>query len=282
MTQLSLFSELPSNDIPLPIITSEKWGFPLQYHVVNGEYFYSIQDWIAGIVQSNPSSVKKTVNDMRRNFESSLSKMDYTATDGKIYKRDFAIDEILYSITQNMRSTKKRQAIDAIKAFLSKSGAKMDAIRIDRDKATVFADDVQRWHGIRENGKQKRNAFTEAAKDTHITHNPNYAALTNAEYHTLFKTQSEQSAKAEIVSVLGLDEKQAKVMRDHLNGLALTALAMAEEAIAAKMYSSGNRLRHDEQLDIVKFCAREVALTAHKLADYASIDLLTGKPLLNS
>lgn len=36
----------------------------------------------------------------------------------------------------------------------------------------------------------------------------------------------------------------------------------------------------NEQIEIARHCARKVALTARDLADYAGVDLLTGKPLL--
>jgi hypothetical protein len=79
---------------------------------------------------------------------------------------------------------------------------------------------------------------------------------------------------------LGLDDKQAKNFRDHVNGLALSAIAMAEEASAAKMRGLQRSLSTQEQLDIVRYCAREVAIAASHLAEYANVDLLTGAPLL--
>jgi len=101
-------------------------------------------------------------------------------------------------------------------------------------------------------------------------------------YLELFRLNSERTAKAEIVSILGLDEKQARKMRDYLNGLALSAVTMTEEAATAKMNAIGRLLNSDEQVEIARHCARRVALTARDLADYAGVDLLTGKPLLEA
>jgi hypothetical protein len=33
-----------NRDIPLPLLVAEKWQFKLAHHIVDGEYWYAIQD----------------------------------------------------------------------------------------------------------------------------------------------------------------------------------------------------------------------------------------------
>ena len=42
---------------PLPLIVAERWGFPLQYYIVDGQPRYSVLDWIKGIAESDPRRV---------------------------------------------------------------------------------------------------------------------------------------------------------------------------------------------------------------------------------
>lgn len=53
--QLSMFGEeSPIGDQrPLPLIIAESFGFALQFHVVEGKHFFAVQDWIAGVAQSD-------------------------------------------------------------------------------------------------------------------------------------------------------------------------------------------------------------------------------------
>lgn len=100
------------------------------------------------------------------------------------------------------------------------------------------------------------------------------------EYHVLFKTKEAKTAKDELVLLLGLDEKQAAHFRDHIHHLALQALSSADSAIEAKMYSENRLLSDSEQLEIVRYCCRIIAPAFQHLAQYAGINLVTGKPLL--
>lgn len=270
---------------PAPIQTADRFGFPLQHYAPTDnaqEYQYAIQDWIAGLTDGKT----KTAADLWRKMKhseaelSSLSQiLTYTASDGKNYQRDFTNAKGLYLIAQTLRVTKARPQLKEIRDFLASSGAWVELIARDENAARVGIRQIAKHHKIRTDGIEKRNSFTDAAKESHIRHNPEYAKLTNALYQRLFRTATEY-AKKEIVGILGLDAKQEKHFRDYLNGLALSAISMAEEAAAIRMMNSPTGLTNEEQLAIVRQYARMVAVTAHELAELSGVDLITGQPLL--
>ena len=51
MTILPMFPEHDSgnDDTPLPLLVAKKWDFPLAFHVVEGQYYYAVQDWVRGL-----------------------------------------------------------------------------------------------------------------------------------------------------------------------------------------------------------------------------------------
>jgi hypothetical protein len=275
------FDEIRRDPAPLPILVSQKWGFPLIYVDTSGkvgDYLYCARDWYIGLGgdKSNWSRLKSDW----------LSSVQPVAIETKRERRqpeilEYVGEKGLYDIVQAMKVTKKNaERLQPIKDYLSKSGVRFDEIRRDPAKAKAFIGQVEKHHGIRADGIVKRNIFTETLRDTHMSRNPEYWTATNVVYHKLFRTAKESTAKKEICAILGLDDKQAKNFRDHVNGLALSAIAMAEEASAAKMRGLQRSLSTQEQLDIVRYCAREVAIAASHLAEYANVDLLTGAPLL--
>lgn len=280
--QIALFPFMneaqPEDKRPLPLIVADNWNFSLQSHATNGKTYYAVQDWISGVGQtSNPrdfwGKLKKRL--VKSGFELSTLclQLPYIATNGKTYQMDYASDEALYFITQRMDTNTGLR--DKILIFLAKSGAQLDKYRLDGTLQEIS--DKARAKGI-----ESRNKLTDAAKDTHVYNSPKYAALTATEYHVLFKTKEARTAKNELVLALGLDEKQATKFRDHISHLALQAMSSAESAIASKMYAENRQLSDNEQLEIVRYCCRVIAPAFHHLAQYAGVDLLSGKPLLNN
>jgi len=97
MTNLPMFPEHNSenDNTPLPLLGAKKWGFPLAFHIVDGQYLYAIQDWVRGLLGEEDiryvlSKLKqhKSLKEMWK----SLPRLKYKATDGKIYPRDFCTD----------------------------------------------------------------------------------------------------------------------------------------------------------------------------------------------
>jgi len=132
----------PTDERPLPLIVAEHWRFPLQYHVVDGQYWYSPVDWIGGLTVSSTESASKRWNDLKSTakFEDtsvSIGTMDYRTSDKRVYQRDFTNDKGLYFIAQHLRSTRQRTLLKEIKQYLAESGAFADVARRDPEKVAV-------------------------------------------------------------------------------------------------------------------------------------------------
>ena len=117
-----------SNDLPLPLQVAKKWEFDLQYQLIDGKYYYAINDWIAGLATAEISAVRSLWIHMQKSggFDqmlNSIQRLNYVASDGKTYQREFTDNTGLYFIAQHMRSTKARPALAAIKRFLANAGA---------------------------------------------------------------------------------------------------------------------------------------------------------------
>jgi hypothetical protein len=272
---------IDSNDLPLPLYVAQQWAFELTYVDQDGNpsnYIYAVQDWLIGIMNTSKASAQETWRVLNSQVEIESSKLPYKASNGKTYQMFFTNAKGLYRIAQELRATKKRPQLDAIRQYLAAAGVLVDEIRRDAEAAADLIEDLETKHKrVREQGKKKRINFTETARETHEKGNPNYGAITNAEYEVLFG-----AAKDELVKTLGLTRSQAKRFRDHISTLALQALDAAETAGAIRMKQLGRKLSTSEQIDIVRHCAKLVAPAFWELANYLNIDLLSGKPLLGS
>ncbi len=140
------FPVQPQDDRPLPIIVAERWGFSLQHHWVDDQWWYSPIDWIAGISSTSINAASEGWTNAQRTTdfsETPFSKrtLSYSASDGKTYQRDFVNDKGLYFIAQHLRTTKKRPALKAIKQFLAESGAFADMARRDPEGVAAQLED---------------------------------------------------------------------------------------------------------------------------------------------
>ncbi|HHC25342.1 MAG TPA: hypothetical protein ENK58_08040 [Desulfobacterales bacterium] len=121
---------------PLPLIVADKWEFKLNFHVVEGEHFYAIEDWIAGLISaSNRLAVQNIWKKAKNKMVISIHHLDHVGPDGKTYKKDHTDDHGLYLIAQSLRVTKTRPALRAIKDYLAKAGVFVDNLRTNKDGA---------------------------------------------------------------------------------------------------------------------------------------------------
>lgn len=280
----------PTIEEPLPLRTAAKWKFPLT-HIDQNEnsshYLYLAQDWYLGL-GGEKSRWSRTKNELllskqqlRSTYELKFIQLPYVADNGKTYQMDFTDDKGLYLIAQEMRSMKKRPQLDEIKRYLAESGAFVDLIMRDAAAADAATQMLEERHEIaRKQGKLKRNLFTDVVFTSNVNHAPKYGVLTNIEYKNLFRLNAEKTATNELISVLNLDTKQAKHLRDHLSTLALSAVDAAETTAAIKMQQLNRLLTDSEQSEIVRQCARKVSGMFWELAEFAGIDLVTGQKLL--
>jgi len=157
------------DDRPLPLIVAERWNFPLQHHFMEGQYWYAVLDWIAGLTAEDMDKTRKMWAKMQHSellHETSASSrhLDYRATDGKVYQRDFVSDKGLYFIAQHLRSTQKRVLLKDIKQYLADSGAFADFARRDPTGAAAQLKDYAEDKELRK--LMERDGFTlEQAKE---------------------------------------------------------------------------------------------------------------------
>lgn len=265
---------------PHPIIVSEKWDFPLTYVDTDGNpdnYLYCARDWYMGL--GGDRAVW------------SRSKADWLSSSQPVMietKRERRAPEMLeyvtqyglYRIAQVMKPRKGETALGEIQAYLAVSGVFVGQLARGSKKATRTAKRL--ISQARQDGIEERKNFTTTATAKHINHKPQIGLLTNVIYSKLFKVGNEYTAKREIVAILGLDDKQARNLRDHINDLATSAVKMAEQAAIRAMNNRAGLMTDDEMLNVVKQCARIVAVPAWQLAEFAGVDLLTDKPTLPS
>lgn len=264
---------------PHPLIVSERWQFPLTYVDTNGnpdDYLYCARDWYMGL------GGDKAVW--------SRSKADWLLSSQPVMietKRERRQPEMLeyvnqyglYRIAQVMKPRKGETALGEIQAYLAAAGVLFAQLARGNHKAKKLVKSIT---PTRLEAIEERKNFTATIKGKHVKHKPQYALLSNMVYSRVLNAGDEYTAKRVIVAELGLSDKQAKNLRDNINDLALSAITMAEKAAIAAMNNRPNLLSDDEMMYIVKHCARITAVSARQLAEFAGVDLLTGKPLLGS
>jgi hypothetical protein len=306
MSSLPMFPEHDSgsDDTPLPLLVAKKWNFSLAYHIVDGKYFYAIQDWIRGLLG---------VDDIRKiwaKFKTQKSWVEmstisrrllYKASDGKTYPREFIIDESLYLIAQYLRVTHARPVLQEIRQFLSKAGVFVDEMRRDENLIVISsgmsADQMldatgraaeatrkayrkqgksERWIDMRLQGKMRRDQFVTAlgmaiAESLKRHH---YATATDDIYKGLWN-RTAAYLKRELALPKGAS------LRDHQPMLALYYQGIAEEASSEKL-GERQELLWVEAREIVKTVAALVGRQAQEMSIFLKKDLATGRPLLPS
>lgn len=289
---------LSENDSrPLPLLVAEKWEFSLHSVYQDEQYWYAIQDWIVGLLETDTKVASKTWNDLQRRslisseLSDSIRTLPYLAKDGKKYEVDYTSDRGLYLIAQHLRGTKERPLLREIKQFLAKAGAFVDLMRrepetaissgaIDPDKAIEAAiaeykrqGKSDEWINARIFGKLKRATFTAALKSAIADITQEHYRLATDDIYLGLWQRTARNLKAE----MGLHPKAN--LRDHQPLPALHFQALAEDGCARKL-GTRQELAWDEARVIVQEIADMVGKLAHEYGKYFDIDVATGRPLL--
>jgi hypothetical protein len=268
----------------LPLIIADYCGFPLAYHEVEGELYFSVQDWIRGVAQTDEprkfwDAMKRRLKKAGYQVSSWCRQLPYTAENGKKYKMDHATHSALYQITQRMDANTGLR--DLILTYLADTGVEFDDMRLDPDKALEIAIEgyrrqgkSERWITARVTGKIKRAKFTAALKNAVYEYlsTYHYAAATDDIYMGLWERTS-----AQLKTELNLPANAN--LRDNQPMLALTYQGLAEEVASQKL---GDRpvLSWREAKSIVQQVARLIGVQAQATSKYLNMDIATGKPLL--
>lgn len=271
-TQLTLFnddSDQPisagSKPLPVPLRAAKHFSFPLQYHEIDGEYWYSLNDWITGLTgETNKNKVSKIASKYKTETSTlsrTLEKLSYLGQDGKAYKRDFVSAYEAYRVAAYLRATDNRPALKRVKDYLAQAGAFVDQMQQD-----------PRWAAARINGVISHNDFTAMLHDA--LHNPPrwvYGRATNEVYTGLFGRDAKQ-----LSAELNTDKPRNKMTQP-----ALAYLSIAEWK-AARRLEGITEISISLALSIVREVADSIGEQIDDLELSTGIDIVTGKPLLNS
>lgn len=286
-TTPSVSLSLPANDPrPLPEIIADLAGFPLAYADVEGERYYAVQDWIAGVAHSGEprtfwTAMKRRLKKAGIELSTLCTQLPYRATNGKSYKMDFAAAMGLYQITQRMDANTGLR--DKVLKFLAQAGVVLDDFRIDPEQAIDAAIEAYRrmgkseeWIAVRIQSKAARLRFTGAFKHA-LKGEPqrwHYGVITDAMRLGLWKRNT-----AKLREQMGL-KKDANV-RDHQSMLAVSYELLAETISATELemnknleFEAARRIVHDNSEDV----GRHAEATGKRLG----IDIATNRPLLTS
>lgn len=294
--QLPLFdSNKESEVLPHPIRLAKQYGFQLRFKLEYPEEMYCIQDWIMGIASCDSRKAQQLYDKMQLSL--SIRQLPIEATNRKVYQLDHTDQWGLYAIAQHMRTTKTRPILQKVKDYLVSSGVFVDAIVTNKNDTrgqlqdALAGDNPERglsasitayeqkgkkktWIARRVKGIEVRTGLTQTLADTSDS-TPAYAAVTDTGYY-----EALGMVKRELVKYLGLSDKEAKNLRDYLGEIALMGIGMYELAADKKMQQLGRKLTPDEQIDIVRFCARSVAPTIDELSRYLVLNKIDDTPLL--
>lgn len=279
-------SDSEHSDLPLPLIVAQKWGFDLSsYQDKSSVQFYCLLDWLTGIV--GESSAIKTIQNLRNvNYFSKVDRVEYQDRLNKQNRTqpyEYVTDQTLYAITQDLRTTKKRPVIAAIKDYLAKAGVFADQIRRDPSKGAelslrqyINSGDTPLQALIRVRTKLSNFAINQSAQFSHHTHKPQYATLAK----TLDKSLFDQSRDM-LIEHMNLAEQEAKHFRDHLSIWALQAIEAIEIASSAEMDKSGDGTLHTkQQQEIIRKYVAMYAPSFKNAAESLGFDFVTGQKLL--
>ena len=286
------FSSAGSLDpsIALPLHVARLWDFPLQYHVVEAEEYFSIKDWIAGLTGSRRAShMWENYRDRNKGNVPPSKGMAYVAANGQTFTLDFTTDEGLYKITLGLRVTSDRPVLKAIKSFLAKAGVFVDAARRDPEGAAEQLDIARRaqalqagkseeWITTREEGVLTRKQFVAqiyALVQDKNRFGPIIGSLTNDIYRGAFHDDVQGLRER-----LGISTKQNP--RDHFSRIALSYTTIAEEAIRIHLgqHEDKDYVPVPVIRQVVQDISAAIGVQADTLARALQIDVVSGKRLL--
>lgn len=280
------FADLSLSDIrPLPLIVAEKWGFELQYHPASdGKTYFAVQDWIRGL--TGESDIRKVLTKLKKEMPISSRHLDYLASDGKTYQREFTNDESLYRITQYLRNTKDRPMIAEVRQYLAEAGSLLDDWRRNPEKMLSVAESRM----LSEISKHEKAGLGEHPNIIHlkaeleakqvvkelnnmvskVVNNPDYAKIHNTKHLALFGATA-----GKIRDILN-----SKDIHKALPTLQLNTLIFAERQMIEVLRLQGGSIDNQRALDSIIMAVQPLGVYLRGLCDSLGIDHISGQPLL--
>ncbi|GIK66736.1 MAG: hypothetical protein BroJett018_45300 [Chloroflexota bacterium] len=165
--------------------------------------------------------------------------------------------------------------IAMIVSFKNWEGIREYMVTATHEKIEAQAEAQREREALRQKSKRIRLSYTETLIETHENRHPNFARATNAGYKGLFNMVA-----SEIIKYLGLNESQAKYLRDHIGDLALTGITAYEAFAKHDMLAFGSQLSDEQQAKLTYQAAQEILQIVKPRAERLKIDLVSGRPLL--
>mgnify|MGYP000957781128 FL=1 len=294
VNQLSLFGDAPVGDQrELPLLIAEQFSFALQTHELEGKTYFAVQDWIAGVSQSDRA--RKFWTDIKRRnpqLSAACGQFPYTAENGKSYQMDYADAVTLYEIT--MRMGTETGIRNRVLRYLANSGEAIDQIRrnpeialeigirltnpktaIERARLAWLREGKdEAWIARRIEGMVARKGLTETLKAvvTGIS-GREYGIATGAVYQRLYEMTS-----AEIRTALNIPPTAN--IREHLSSRGLKYLTLAEDLITERL-TIAESVMWEEAVQVIRECAGIIGRSVREVEAYMGRSVVTGLPLLH-
>jgi hypothetical protein len=284
ISQFVPFSNGPDDNEPLPLRVSRKYGFSLAYHVIDGEHYYAVQDWLRGVAQT--PEPRKFWNSMQRRFKKAGLEMSsrwrqlaYIAADGKKYKIDHANAEGLYIITQRMDAQTGLR--DQVLQYLARAGVLVDDIYRDPGVAIEIgiAGFLERrkdplWAQAYTNEIISHARFMDALEEAvwFLCQGYHYEEATDAVFDGLY-----ERTKQQLLKEMGL--KSTIRLEMHQSMIALGYQMIAKE-IAREHLGERSELNWEEAKMIIRKAAALIAPQVQATSQALGVDVPTGKPLI--
>lgn len=274
--QLSLFDS-PKDTRPLPLITADKWNYPLAHilpNETNPDYLYCARDWYIGL------GGKKSAWSQHKNNWFTVDKpvmIEVKRERRKPEMMEFITANGLYSIAARMTSANDRPQLDEIKDYLAKAGVKLDEYRINPEQAVndamgqyIVDGKSDSWAEARVQGIVTRKRFTDALKAAVMNAPSNlYAVGTESVYKGLWERTT-----AQLRGDLNLTPKQN--VRDSMSEYALVYTRLAE-MLATDQIQNAETVSMTVASDIIYRASGIIRQQALQTARFLGIDLFTGR-----
>jgi hypothetical protein len=229
MRQLSLL-DMGGQNQPVPIHVADRWDFDLTYYIKNGKYLYSVNDWLHGMGMTHKQSIK---NLLARVEGGTIQKYPLPiGTTGGKQITNFTDEKGLYTLAQEMRVTKTRPQLEAIKNYLSDMGVFGSKIITSGETPKQVSDSMQRHlnrQGYTEQYKQERIGFSDEFKRVNaelirtIESNPKFGAF----WSMLYKETTGMTTK----EIINSYEHSAKSAIDALGSDCVYGIKMVIKSI---------------------------------------------------
>ena len=277
---------------PLPLHVARLWNFPLQCYQLEDQEYFSIKDWIVGLTGSTrPGHTWENFKNRHKGNLPLTKGMSYAMPDGRTFTMDFTIDEGLYRIAVELKITKTRPALKAIKEFLAKAGVSLDEARRDPEGAAerlaiarhtqaFRAGKSEEWVGTREEGVITRKQFVSQVHAL-VQDKKQFAVIIGSLTNDVYRGTFHGDVRG-LRERLGISTKENP--RDHFSRIALSYTTIAEESIRIHLskYNDNDFVPVPVIRDVVQTLSATIGVQADTLANALQIDILTGERALPS